>query len=213
LAIVASVACGPTIDVGANNPDGAGATGDGGATGAGEASPEGASPEGASAAPPTTTVTGSVDGRSIVAKDALGGIKSNGPVHQLWVTVADRAGLCPFVQHGESVANLSSLRLAIFSYAATPTTEPPTIGPGTYTFGADQHTFSELATFSSQDAMCNNNFAVDATGGSITVSEVTAGSIKGSFDLTFSGGSLKGDFVAATCDDTGAASGSIKCAP
>src|SRR5689334_3012262 len=85
---LASVACGSTIDVGKDRP-----AADGGAV-----------PETAPAV--TTTVIGTVGNRSVVVNDAIGAL-STGTANELWVGIADRAGLCALGQGAKSIANLT----------------------------------------------------------------------------------------------------------
>lgn len=197
-------ACGSTIDVGqSNNADGGMTGNDGGASGS-DAGPQ--------LTPGTASVTGTVNGESFVVKDAVGEVNNDGSsFHELWVSITDRADVCSLVQAGaESSANTKGIRLGLSSGSLPPLT----IGPGTYVIGDTSTKKPAFAAFFlNTDATCTAGVGrVDATAGTITVSDITAGAINGTFELTFPSGSLKGSFGATVCDAR-SATGGVKCAP
>jgi hypothetical protein len=199
-----AVACSSTIDVGQNANDGGTSAGD-----AGTSHSDGAAPLAAG----TADVTGMVGGHSFVVKDAIGALNNTDPsYHELWVSITDHANMCPALQQGaESFASTMGLRLDLTSSGPS---GPLTIGSGTYAIGDTATTKAHFAAFFfNTDALCTSGVGrVNATSGTLTIGDITAGVINGTFDLTFPAGSLKGSFGAGTCD-RGTPTSHIQCAP
>ncbi len=198
-----TTACSSTIDVGQAGSDGGTSGTDGGMSSSDTGGP--------SLTPGTADVTGTVNGDSFVVKDVVGSLNNAGPVaNELWVSILDHAGICAVIQQGaESFASTKGLRLDLLSDSPMPVK----IGTGTFTIGdtsAAKPTFT--AFYLATDATCTAGVGrTNATGGTITITEITATAINGTFDLTFASGSLKGSFGASTCSDM--STGHIKCAP
>jgi hypothetical protein len=81
-----------------------------------------------------------------------------------------------------------------------------TVAPGTYDVGGSGAAPEVYAAFSTSDPTCNAH-TLTASSGTITIAELTAANVRGSFDLTFgSSGSFSGSFDVPVCDipDAGA---------
>jgi hypothetical protein len=75
------------------------------------------------------------------------------------------------------------------------------IGPGTYKLGPAPKTVTKVgeAFFTSYDSTCTST-ELKGTAGSITITDVTATTVKGSYDVTFGkSGSLSGSFDVDYC--------------
>ena len=116
----------------------------------------------------------------------------------LLVTLANVSlgGYCAHLQSG--ITNLASST----TLTLTALSETSAVGPGTYSVPGGGTTLKGGATLQVLDANCKATmfpFGLDATGGSIVVTSVTGTTATGTFDLTFSGGSMSGSFSAAIC--------------
>ena len=74
------------------------------------------------------------------------------------------------------------------------------VGPGTYTLTGSAQTGMAIGALFQSGSTCQSTTLGEATGGTIVVSTVTSTTATGTFDLTFSGGSLTGSFSAPLCD-------------
>ena len=116
----------------------------------------------------------------------------------LLVTLANVSlgGYCAHLQSGiTNLASSTTLTLSLIS-------ETSVVGPGTYSVPGGGTYLKAGATLQVLDAHCTATmfpFGLDATGGSVVVTSVTSTTATGTFDLTFSGGSMSVSFSAPIC--------------
>ena len=127
----------------------------------------------------------------------------------LTVLVADTAGQCAAAQGDAAIRSTTSLTMTLVRLG---TADPPAFAPGSYTVSAapqaqtDGSVISIGATLDRTDAACRstvtsgNGDGIDATGGTIIFSVLSAAAASGSFDLAFpNGGKLAGSFTTGPC--------------
>lgn len=160
----------------------------------------------------TTSVDGSVNGRSVDAVDAVSIAGSNPNFLEVWldVFISDFDGLCESFDANTEKSGGTMLALGVSKVnprSGSSASSPP-IGPGTYTI-AKKPTDEQLAAgvagarITAWDAVCERVFNRDeslATEGTITISEVSSKGVKGTFSVTFDGGAMAGKFSAPACD-------------
>jgi hypothetical protein len=143
------------------------------------------------------SVTGTVDGLPLNAKDALS-FQAQIPItgfdagiYEVGISLADFNGLCADFTNAHSPANATLLSLAIAS------TSP--INPGTFNVGALSIPAAS-GIFEKTDANCHTAVVAQATGGTVTLTSVSGSSASGSFDVTFpDAGHMTGSFSAGNC--------------
>jgi hypothetical protein len=104
----------------------------------------------------------------------------------------------------------AALSIQLVAYPSGGTAGPVT-APGTFTLlgtSLDGNSFG--AAWTSVDASCNPT-SVQATGGTIDLTEVTASQLEGTFDLTFGADHLTGSFTASNCAAAASAQGNPTC--
>ena len=139
---------------------------------------------GTTLAPGTATVTGSIPGFTLpVPKDVIT-FNQDG---FLTIRITDYANSCPLLTaDDEHKQNSKYLQLYLDAYPGVPATHT-----------VDGNTYS--AIFFTRDATCSST-RTTATGGTVSITSVTAAGVLGSFDLTFAGGDVKGTFNAPVCN-------------
>jgi len=140
------------------------------------------------------TVNGSVSGTSLDPQSAVF-THELGP-NSLYLYIANHSSLCAVVQQTNAEkANTTQLLLVLVDNTGSMLT--------TTTYAVPQ-SGSTLAygRYETTNAMCNNTLPSNgyATAGTVTLNEISDGSISGTFSLSFGGGSLEGTFGAAACD-------------
>jgi hypothetical protein len=144
-----------------------------------------------------------VNGVSLTAAASIAGVGSGGKldggvtdqVLVVEVMSVSASGLCAALMGntGSAVASSTVLGMMVGSGSGTP------VGPGTYTLTGSAETGMALAVLLQSDSTCKSTEVGEATGGTIVVSSVTSTTATGTFNLTFSGGSLTGSFSAPLC--------------
>jgi hypothetical protein len=143
------------------------------------------------------SVSGSVDGLPLNAKDALSfqleipvtGFDAG--IFEVGIAMSDFSGLCADVTNGHSPPNATLLSLAIAS------TSP--IAPGTYNVGALAIPMAQ-GFFEKTDANCHSAAAAQAISGTVTLASVSNSSTSGTFDVAFpDAGHMTGSFSAGNC--------------
>ena len=105
----------------------------------------------------------------------------------------------------------AGLSIQLIAYPSGGGTAGPVTAPGTFTLlGSTIGGNSFGAAWTSVDASCNPT-SVQATGGTIDLTEVTASQLKGTFDLTFGADHLTGSFTASDCAAAAGAQGNPTC--
>ena len=134
----------------------------------------------------TCTVSGTIQGSSFDARDCTSGATVAGGQYTTDIVLTDFLGACGVV--GASALKASSKIIDLHFTGNTP------LAVGTYKAngaGLD-------AQFATYNATCNSPSGGSATGGQILVTAI-APSIKGTFDLYFSGDHLTGWFDVSSC--------------
>lgn len=112
----------------------------------------------------------------------------------MFLANVDTSSVCSYYQANYAapppIANTTVLELEIES------TTPP-ISATTYPVSMSNPIFGGALLQSG--AMCQNTFEQFTTSGSITFTQVSSAEVKGTYDLTFPGGTLSGSFDAPVC--------------
>src|SRR5579883_1172619 len=137
------------------------------------------------APPPPYHSTGNAGG-PFVPKDGAALFDELGP-NSLELIMSDYVGACSMA------INSSHVNAGVLSLSAQGGMDPVTTG----TFTIDGSTYG--ATLVRWDGACNRTAADVASGGTITLTAVSRSEVKGTFDLKFPDGELKGDFDAPGC--------------
>jgi hypothetical protein len=161
--------------------------------------------------PPANTVTGTVNKVSLAAVSAVGseaaivtstvqGQQRNVPTFN--ILISNKENTCGRV-HAQGSTSLS---------LEVPADNSGAPGTGTFTVGPANPQSSQkqsaAATFNVLDSACHDTVAQTATSGKITVDEVVFNVtnppdsyVSGSFDVTFPGGHLTGNFHSVFCQE------------
>jgi hypothetical protein len=144
-----------------------------------------------------STVSGTVGGASFGVVDTVGyngtHVISGQTIAYAGVSITNVAGTCAVLARKGNPPSAQVLSLAAAQAGST-------IGPGTYTVAA-QGSPTATAVYAQSDASCVGKVDSQATGGTVTITGLSSGSVQGSFDLTFAGGDhLSGTFSAPTCN-------------
>jgi hypothetical protein len=111
------------------------------------------------------------------------------------ILIADRPDLT-CANEFESYANSAQLGLVVINQAG--------LVAGTYpilTGVADATTMTAAASFSTTTATCARGLALSGTGGTVTLTQVSAASVTGTYNVTFgTQGTFSGSFDLAMCD-------------
>jgi hypothetical protein len=122
-------------------------------------------------------------------------------VGAVFTNVADACGV---VQGMHNPPNVTTLTLGGL-FAGTPAT-------GTYPIGVSGAGSYAVATYSSTNGNCVKSYGESATSGTVTLTNITATEIDGSFDVTFSSGDhLTGSFSAPVCSVPTSDGGTAAC--
>ena len=155
-----------------------------------------------SSTPAPLEVTGTVGGITVPSVDSAGVIAtfepntpgintSPDPVTLMLVAVADKTNLCGYRSSPPSTTALSFI-LGV---------KGRSIAAGTYNVGAvdlndaGSSAHSLAAAFATTDAQCKPSTATSVISGKVTIDNVSASSVSGSFDFIFQDGSAKGNFT------------------
>jgi hypothetical protein len=151
-----------------------------------------------SAARGTTTVTGSVGNLSIAAQSA---VAIYGPLQNsvgevidgLIIDIADKDDSC-------AVFHTASTTILSLTFPSSP-------AAGTFTVinaeAATPVSSQVEVDISGTTATCaDDGESASATGGTVTLTAVSASAVSGTFDVAFAAGSLKGTFTAPVCPVT-----------
>jgi len=142
-----------------------------------------------------TTIAGSVGGKGLTVEEAI--YDTNSSLTQIVIFLVDHPGLCAGVANDELDFSPNAAYLGAFLRSQTAPAPP-----GTYSLASNAAQTLESAGFWLTDANCAFIASSNATGGGVVVSAVdfAAGShARGSLDLQFGNGALKGDFDAQYC--------------
>jgi hypothetical protein len=145
-----------------------------------------------------TSVTGTVGGQSFDAQDAVFITGSSASTTGTIVGMTTFGALCNAVTTNQIP---KSSRVLSFQLAeANGTTAGPVTGPGTFDFLGSSSGATKVfaANWESFDATCTPT-STSATGGSVTVTAVTATHIAATFDVTFGTDHITGSFDASAC--------------
>lgn len=166
-------------------------------------------------AAPGTFVNGSASGVSIASAHASAVVvRSGGVVERIVVALQTRTGFCADYSGGVDRAGERSLILAVIANGSG------AVVPTTYAVGTGQPSsaggsFDTSGRVLSYDAQCNTTVAPakeNATSGTVTLTQVAAGGVVGTFSLSFpGGGQLSGALDADVCTTPGA--DSFTCLP
>lgn len=145
------------------------------------------------------SVTGTVQGNSLAAQDALSfqASESFGGVTEFLVgaLIVNISSACSTATNDQATnktpPNLTGLSLAVANTAA--------IAPGTYNITSSSVPAAS-AGFTKTDATCNNTVNASATAGTITISAIDSSHAQGTFNLTFGSDTLTGNFNAPNCN-------------
>lgn len=135
----------------------------------------------------TATVSGTMQGATLLAKDAVV-TKSGGSTV---VAITDFADACAL---GNSFKKNSSV-VSFDFYGATLT-------PGTIQVGSNLS-----VQYAAYDQSCNSPNGESATAGSVTITGVSGCAVSGAFDVNFGSDHITGSFKAAACAATGGSGG------
>jgi hypothetical protein len=157
---------------------------------------------GSSSTGPTTTApaTGTVAGIALEAHDAffVNSSVTTGTV----VGITSFSGACETLYTNDRLPGSSAvLSLQLVSYTDGGAAGPVT-APGTFSLLPSLGTNEFGAEWTSVDASCVDT-TISATGGSVTVTDVSASELTGSFDLTFGADHITGSFSASECPAAG----------
>lgn len=135
----------------------------------------------------TATVSGTMQGATLAAKDAVV-IKGAGDTV---IGITDFAGACAL---GNSLKKNSNVVSFDFIGAA--------LTPGTVQVGS-----SLSVQYAAFDQSCNSPNGESATAGSVTITGVSACAVSGAFDVNFGSDHITGSFKAAACTAANGAGG------
>jgi hypothetical protein len=172
------------------------------------------SPSSNRAAQGATSVNGTFDGQSLAAQDAIAVVQTQTAAGAA-ITSADIV-----------IASIGSLCNRARAYTATPSVGfldfsvggPGTqIVPGSYMLNGGHDAMFASALFGKEDASCNPTLSEVGMSGTVTITEASAASLSGSFDIEFyrtdstgtvgSADHVTGTFDAALCSVPAAADG------
>jgi hypothetical protein len=154
----------------------------------------------------SNTATGNVAGHSFAAKDAIFTTASSTSGFSLGtgsvtvISIESGAGACAEQQSAQAVVTLD-VDMALAQVDATGNTNPVS-ETGTYavTSGTPGSGLFAQVVFEPLCKMANPSVAVvQATGGSVTVTEVDRSHVAGTLDLTFGTDHVTGSFYASSC--------------
>jgi hypothetical protein len=161
----------------------------------------------------TTGVTGTVAGLAFTGKEALSAVVPpttctvrgvSASVASLVIGVSSVTGTCSLASNAcTAKANAQGLVLAVANVSPFGPASP--IGPGTYTISPLSSPSNSLqqafAFLGRTDASCSDVASTpDATGGTVTITSVSATSASGTVNVTFADGStLTGPFTTTSC--------------
>ena len=154
------------------------------------------------------SATGTVGGVSLGVQDAF---FANGVTTGTVVGVTSFSGACETLYSSKRYPRSSvGLSLQLIAYEgggpAGPVTAPGTFALLGTSVGGD--TFG--ASWDSVDGSCGDT-TTQATGGTVTVTAVTASQLTGTFDLTFGGDHVTGSFSATDCAAAAGSQGNPTC--
>lgn len=139
------------------------------------------------------TVTGTLLGNTLAAKDAISS-SANGTS---FIAITDYTSTC-----ADGLNNLKANSSALlFDFPAT-----PTLSVGTVNVGA-----AVDVAYATYNATCNSPTGESSTGGSVTITAVTACSVQGTFDVTLNTDHVTGSFTAPVCTNMNAVDGGQGC--
>lgn len=158
--------------------------------------------------PSSGAVMGTVGGVALGAQDAVFMKLSTTPDNRTVVAITSFSSACDIYATDRFSRGSVSLTLELLSGGPN----EGSTAPGDYTLGQPPAAFTGdlLATWNSVDTSCGVT-QVQATSGTVSVTEVSASSLVGTFDVTFGGQRVTGSFDAVGCADTRAAIGSPTC--
>lgn len=146
-----------------------------------------------------TTVSGTVGGHSLAAKDSVANVSTFTANDQTFnmavVGITDFDKACSIFQQKVMKANSTVLALAVFR------SDGQKIAAGTFPVSDGSTSAPVLATasFGASDSTCKGTNS-SATGGSITFDSIGTDNVTGSFELYFPNGTLKGSFASPICN-------------
>jgi hypothetical protein len=143
------------------------------------------------------------DGKPFVDADAITTTVSGGDFNgqSTVMLVSSFAGSCANEQNDVGVANGKDYFVELANVDASSHATAVT-APGTFTVTSDTTSIGALAmvTFEINDASCLPTTKMQATSGTVHVTQVDANGLVGTVDLTFEGGvEVSGSFDAAPC--------------
>jgi len=168
------------------------------------------------AAAATTFVSGSVAGVSISPASAGAVVvAAGGAVDRVVIAITTRAGFCADYANGIDHAGERTLVLVVIAKGATSSVAAATYAIGSSKPSSAGGSFDTSARVLAYDAQCQTTVAAaneNATAGSITLTQVAGGALRGMFSLSFPGGGVfSGSLDAAVCTAPGA--DSFTCVP
>ena len=156
---------------------------------------------------PAGSADGSVGGASLDVQDA---IFVNGATVGTGVVLTSYPGACDAIYASKHVPH-GSRSVSLQLVAADAAGSGPVWKPVTFALGpASAKTNWFGAELTSVDGSCNDT-STAATGGTVTITAVSASQISGTYDLTFGSDELTGSFTAASCAAPDASSGDPTC--
>ena len=153
----------------------------------------------------TASVTGTVFGQALAAKDAVFVDGASEGQSFRSIEIMDVSGICPRLQQNQDAAGSTSLTISLVKYDADGGYQTP--GVGTYPIASGTSAAAASAVFDHIDQSCASTLQTTeqyngkyAASGSVTVSQADSTQLQGSFDLTMeSGDHLTGSFTAPSC--------------
>jgi hypothetical protein len=138
------------------------------------------------------SVSGTLAGRTLDDTDAVGHLDTIAGIDTLGIVIgATQKDICTDLTSGTGVNDGSYLQLQIAA---------DTVKKGTYGLGlADGLVFAKAKRL---NGSCSDVLGRTASGGSITLDEVTGDRVRGSFTLAFDGDKLEGTFNVRLCATT-----------
>ena len=164
---------------------------------------------------PGTFVSGSASGVSIAPAHASAIVVRSGAfVERIVIAIQTRSGFCTDYSGGVDRAGERSLILAVVATGSVP------VGSASFTIGTGQAspgggTFDVSGRVLAYDSQCSTTVPAskeNATSGTVTLTQVAAGGVVGTFSVAFpGGGQLSGALDADVCTAPGA--DSFTCSP
>jgi len=152
----------------------------------------------------TASVTGTIQGATVPAGDAVGldSVASGSSEAAVGAIITNVASACSVLQDHGNPPGATALVVAVSAMGGS-------VATGTYSIVSQG--FGATASYTTEDTTCNTSFSENASSGSVTLTTVSGSTVAGTFDVTFGSDHLTGSFSAPICNYSAGDGGPTAC--